>query len=214
MARKPSLTHVQIMEIIEKKSQGATYSELMQIYKVTKPTLVKAINCNGAKEVVKIATEVINDKLYDADNYNAIVKEKMNEYVEHNVDYMNLEIKNKQELLQVHSSAIGAIPMFYNYILKKLEQKDLPIDEFEKCLSWYSKIVRDTVSISKLYDMGKPLNQLNVQLNNQNNQVNHWGQRKFPDDEFTGNETIELVWCTSTEQARILKGEHDQESES
>jgi hypothetical protein len=211
MARKPSLTHVQIMEIIEKKSQGATYSELMQIYKVTKPTLVKAITCNGAKEVVKIATEVINDKLYDADNYNAIVKEKMNEYVEHNVDYMNLEIKNKQELLQVHSSAIGAMPMLYNYIFKKLAQKDLPIDEFEKCLSAYSKIVRDMASISKLYDMGKSQNQLNVQLNNQNN-FNSRGQRIYPEDEFTGDEDIEIIFCTSTEQARILKGEHDQES--
>lgn len=211
MARTYSLNAQQIKEIIRHKSDGKTYAELQKMYGVGKNTLIKAVKSHP-DEIVKVASEVIQDQMLNADNYTTIVKEKMNEYLENNVEQMNLETKNKQDLISRHELAIRAAEKLYDYFFKLIETNGLSMDLYERCLAAQTQLVNNLAVLSKLYGMGVSQNQLNLQLNNQNNQFNTGGsKKKFEDDEFNGTETVKLIFCNSKEQAEILKKERDGE---
>ncbi len=104
------------------------------------------------------------------------------------------------------NTAIAVCGRMFTFIQKGFATDQMSFKNLETLIKLSDIANKQLERLSRIYGMGTLNNQVNVQMN-QNNFNSH-GQRIYPDDEFTGDEVVNLVFCNSLEQAEMLRKSH------
>jgi hypothetical protein len=232
MARKSKLTEQQWQEIAQLRVNGTTYQQISDQYNITRKAVIDHFKINNPLTVVNQATQVLDDyqsqphymnnqtnheyncdhgnNIDDASNYSLDNIKDMNEFLKQN-------LTNSNKLVELHGVSIENCQRILKFISAVLSSDSIAVDQLERFIAFHSKVVKQLESLSKIYGMGvAPISQINQQFNlgqsdkmandthNHNNQSKRSAYKKFPDDEFTGQEKVHLIFCTSNEQAEII----------
>lgn len=229
MARKSKLTEQQWLEIAQLRVGGTTYQQISDQYNITRKAIIDHFKINNPLTVVSQATQVLDDyqsqphymsnqthyeyncehDMDDASNYSLDNIKDMNEFLKQN-------LTNSNKLVELHGISIENCQRILKFVSKVLSSDSISVERLEQFIAFHSKVVKQLESLNKIYGMGvTPVSQINQQFNLgksdniedsnlSNRKPKQLINKKFPDDEFTGQEKVHLIFCTSNEQAEIL----------
>lgn len=218
MARKSKLTNQQWQELTVLRANGHTYAELSAQFSITRKAITDHLNKQETPcEVLAQANTAMtyqdqenqsNVDISDANTYDQKTKNEINQYVQQNAVMVN-------QVMELQKSCAEINKRLLTFLSAGIASNQLSINNLCKLSKCASTLSKQTEIISRLYGMGTPYNQVNVQMNqnhysnqyqyNNRPRFNKWGQPVLPDDEFTGHEQVNLIFCTSNEQAKILR---------
>lgn len=210
------LNDQQWLLLFRDREDGYTYPRLVKKYGVSKQAIINKTKLRSATDVVAVATAILNDQDPPAPLPEMTTKEMNALMNADNIDHtsrttLNLQLsvraKIVTELLSMQEKAMQNSKALIGFMWQVISQEKISASDFEKYTKLQDNIVNQIERLSKLHGMGfAPSTQINQQFNMGNGKTNG---RKFEDDEFTGNEEIEIIFCTSKEQAEILKAQEN-----
>lgn len=202
MARKSKLTNQQWQEIAQLRANGSTYKQLTEKFGITRKAISDYFSKQDtAFDVVNQAATVLADQspnITNATDYNDATKKEVNHFIQKQTTMIN-------KIVHLQDLGIDVCTAILEFMKQGLATNKIAFSDLGDFTKFSESLMKQISMVSKLYGMGTPQSQVNVQMN-QNN-FNSRGQRIYPDDEFTGDEDIEIIFCTSNEQAKILKSQ-------
>jgi hypothetical protein len=150
---------------------------------------------------VNQAVAVLADQtpnITNATDYNDATKKEVNHFIQKQTTMIN-------KIVHLQDLGVDVCTAILEFMKQGLATNKISFSDLGDFTKFSESLMKQISMVSKLYGMGTPQSQVNVQMN-QNN-FNSRGQRIHPDDEFTGDEDIEIIFCTSNEQAKILKSQ-------
>jgi hypothetical protein len=202
MARKSKLTNQQWQEVAQLRANGQTYKQISNQFGITRKAISDGLLKQDTPfEIVHQALEVMQD--YDTTNatdYIDVTKIGLNNFLQKNTEMVN-------RIVDLQDNNISVCNKILQFIQKALSSDTISYKELAELTKLNDSTSRQIERLSRIYGMGTSQSQVNVQMNQNQNNFNSRGQRIYQDDEFTGDEDIEIIFCTSNEQAKILKSQ-------
>lgn len=215
------LTPQQWEELLRKKQSGSSYNQLAKEYNVSKQAIIDKIKANRANDVVEVAAIVLADQ--EQSNQTEQPTKPMSAEAQNDLmDANNIDEKSRSELNVHLSNKLGLVKRaiglqeagirnceaLLEFMWNVVQEKKISAADFAKYAKLHDNLVNQIERLCRLQGMGfSPSTQINQQFNMGNGKTNG---KKFDDDEFTGNEKVEIIFCTSKEQAEILKRQENE----
>lgn len=216
------LTAEQWTQLLQERDAGETYKALQEKYGVTKKAIIDKIKANRANDVVEVAAIVLADQEQSNQAESPPTEPMSSEAQNDLMDANNIDEKSRSELNVHLSNKLGLVKRaiglqeagirnceaLLEFMWNVVQEKKISAADFAKYAKLHDNLVNQIERLCKLQGMGfSPSTQINQQFNMGNGKTNG---KKFDDDEFTGNEKVEIIFCTSKEQAEILKRQENE----
>src|SRR5574343_30669 len=215
------LTPQQWEELLRKKQSGSSYNQLAKEYNVSKQAIIDKIKANRANDVVEVAAIVLADQ--EQSNQTEQPTKPMSAEAQNDLmDANNIDEKSRSELNVHLSNKLGLVKRaiglqeagirnceaLLEFMWNVVQEKKISAADFAKYAKLHDNLVNQIERLCRLQGMGfSPSTQINQQFNMGNGKTNG---KKFDDDEFKDNKKVEIIFCTSKEQAEILKRQENE----